>query len=309
MPTQHEPRASHFSDRLLAAIERKGSPVCVGIDPVLERLPETLRQRVDGPDAALAAIAEYGSILLDAVADHVPAVKFQSACFERYRHDGVEVLHSLMKEASDLGLVVVLDAKRGDVSITAEHYAAGIFEPWVDEEDLHPALRAVPDAVTINAYLGEDSMAPFCRDGHGAFALVRTSNPGGDEIQTATLCDGGTVAERVARMVDRVGGACVGESGWSDLGAVVGATKRAEIARLRELMPRAIFLVPGYGAQGAGAEDVRACFDARGQGAIVTASRSVIYAFEKSGGKDWAGAVAAVARSFADEVAAVATGG
>ncbi len=295
----------HFSDRLLNAIGRKGSPACVGIDPVHERLPAELRRRIDGPRSALAAINEYCSALLDAVADAVPAVKFQSACFERYRDEGVETLYSLIADATDLGLIVILDAKRGDIGISAEHYAAGMFEPWIDRDELAPRL-AVPDAVTINGYLGADGIEPFCRDGRGAFVLVRTSNPGGDSIQQARLEGGETVAEHVARIVDGLSRAHVGTLGYSDLGAVVGATKRSEIASLRARMPRCIFLVPGYGAQGGAAEDVRACFNPDGRGALITASRSVIFAYEEDSERPWAEAVADAAHRFAQEISDVA---
>lgn len=294
----------HFSDRLLNAIGRKGSPVCVGIDPVYERLPVDLRQRIEGPRTALAAINEYCSAVLDAVADAVPAVKFQSACFERFRDEGVETLYSLIADANDLGLVVILDAKRGDIGFSADHYAAGIFEPWVDRDELAPR-HATPDAVTINCYLGQDGIEPFCRDGRGAFVLVRTSNPGGDAIQLARLEGGQSVAEHVAGIVDQISRQHMGTLGYSDLGAVVGATKRDEIASLRLLMPHCIFLVPGYGAQGGGADDVKACFNKDGRGAIITASRSVIFAYEKDADRPWADAVAEAAHRFAQEVAEV----
>lgn len=295
----------HFSDRLLNAIGRKGSPACVGIDPVHERLPAELRRRVDGPRSALAAISEYCSIVLDAVADAVPSVKFQSACFERYRDEGVETLYSLIADAADLGLMVILDAKRGDIGLSAEHYAAGVFEPWIDRDELAPRL-AVPDAVTINGYLGADGIEPFCAGGRGAFVLVRTSNPGGDAIQQARLEGGQTVAEHVARVIDGLSREHMGDLGYSDLGAVVGATKRSEIASLRALMPRCIFLVPGYGAQGGSAEDVRACFNPDGRGAIITASRSVIFAYERDTEGPWADAIAEAAQRFAQEVGEVA---
>ena len=294
----------HFSDRLLNAIGRKGSPVCVGIDPVHERLPAELRQRIDNPRSALSAISEYCSAVLDAVADAVPAVKFQSACFERFRDEGVETLYSLIADANDLGLVVILDAKRGDIGVSADHYAAGLFEPWTDSEELAPR-NATPDAVTINGYLGRDGIEPFCGGGRGAFVLVRTSNPGGDAVQQARLESGITVAEHVAGIVDQISRERMGTLGYSDLGAVVGATKRAEIASLRALMPHCIFLVPGYGAQGGGADDVKACFNKDGRGAIITASRSVIFAYEKDADRPWADAVAEAAHRFAQEVADV----
>ncbi|MFG0329330.1 MAG: orotidine-5'-phosphate decarboxylase [Phycisphaerales bacterium] len=296
---------ARFSDRLLTAIDRKGgAPVCVGLDPVYERLPDALKRDTGEPGDEVTAIFQFGVEVIDAVADSVPAIKIQSACFERYREDGVETLYSLVQEAIDRELVVILDAKRGDIGISAEHYAAATFDPPRPPSDIvTPHDR--PDAITINAYLGADGITPFLRDGHGAFALVRTSNPGGDELQTARLESGDTVAEHLARIIDRLGADHLGEMGYSDLGAVVGATKTDEIARLRELMPRAIFLVPGYGAQGAGADDVRACFRPDGRGAIVTASRSVIFAYEDDASDDWIESIGVAARRFADEVGAI----
>lgn len=282
----------HAADRLLDAITRVGAPVCVGLDPVLDRLPQALRPR--GSAGAAAAIGSFCLGVLDAVAPHVPCVKLQSACFERYGPAGVETLGRLVGEAKQRGLQVILDAKRGDIGISAEHYAAALF-------DAGPQ----PDWVTVNSYIGDDGIRPFLRPGAGAFALVRTSNPGGDAVQAARLAEGGTVAERVASLVAGLGAEFVGRSGYSALGAVVGATKASEAAVLRALMPQQILLVPGFGAQGAGTEDVRPCFAEDGRGAVVTASRSVIYAFEP-GDTAWATAVAGAAEALAEQVAGVA---
>jgi orotidine-5'-phosphate decarboxylase len=191
---------------------------------------------------------------------------------------------------------VILDAKRGDIGLSARHYAAAAFAPC------HGA--PAPQWITINGYLGADGMRPFLASGHGAFALVRTSNPGGTVLQAQRLADGRTVAECLAGIVAELGREHLGASGYSTLGAVVGATQRAELEGLRRVMPQQIFLVPGYGAQGGTAEDVAACFHDRGRGAIVTASRSVIYAEAPDG--DWPRAVRDAARRLADEVGAVA---
>lgn len=311
MPTLHATErcdVDHFADRLLCAIDTKAAPVCVGIDPVHERLPPDLAQRVDGPDTALSAIAEFCSIVIDAVADAVPAVKFQSACFERYRQDGVEVLFSLMGEAHDRGLITILDAKRGDIGISAQHYAASAFEPWLSPDDLEP-MAGVADAITVNGYLGADGIEPFCLANRGVFVLVRTSNPGGDALQTLRLEHGRTVAEHMGAMVDEIGREHMGTMGYSSVGAVVGATKSGEMAGLRAVMPHAIFLVPGYGAQGGTAQDVRAALNRDGRGALVTASRSVLYAFENADQDQWADAIADAARSMAREIGAIAGSG
>jgi orotidine-5'-phosphate decarboxylase len=286
----------HAADRLLAAIERVGSPVCVGIDPVLDRLPAALRAADCHPDACVAAIRSFSLGVLDAVAPHAACVKFQSACFERYGAPGVDALQSVIEAARERDLQVVLDAKRGDISLSAQHYAHAAFgEP------------GTADWLTINSYFGDDGIRPFLQPGHGLFALVRTSNPGGDRVQAARLQDGRTVAELVAALVAEVGAGVVGDGGYSAVGAVVAATKPDETAALRALMPQQIFLVPGFGAQGGDAESVRSCFAADGRGAIVTASRSVIYAFS-NGQSDWMGAVGDAAALFAEQVAGIGPG-
>jgi orotidine-5'-phosphate decarboxylase len=272
----------------------------VGIDPVYDRLPAALRS--DGATAdvegAVAAISSFVRGVLDAVTPHVACVKFQSACFERYRWRGVQACERLINEAKSMGLMVILDAKRGDIGISAQHYAAGCL--------------AEADALTVHSYLGADSIEPFMKvaaeDGKGLFALVRTSNPGGDAIQTLPLDDGGTVATAVATIIAELGSdrRYLGDSGYSLLGAVVGATKVDEMARLRSLMPQQIFLVPGFGAQGGSARDVKACFNADGRGALITASRSVLYAYEEApDSANWQSAVRAAAADMQRQIQAI----
>ena len=296
----------HPADRLCAAIARAGSPVCVGIDPVLERLPASLQPAGRDFRAAAQAIESFSLGVMDAVMPHAACVKLQSACFERFGPRGVEALRRVIDEAGHRGLQVILDAKRGDIGLTAEHYAGAIFGDVPGEN-----TAGTPDWVTINSYFGEDGIRPFLRPGCGAFALVRTSNPGGDAVQGARLADGRSVAELVAGMIARIGDSylgvmgVMGADGYSALGAVVAATRPDETAALREIMPRQILLVPGFGAQGGDAETVRCCFAADGRGAIVSASRSVIYAFDP-GEPHWHRAVADAAAEFARQVAAVA---
>jgi orotidine-5'-phosphate decarboxylase len=305
--------AEHFADRFLQQAQAKGAPVCVGIDPVLGKLPRSIQPlRADGTliedDAALAlnAIRTWAVGLLDAVAPHVPCVKFQSACFERYHAAGVSLLEELTAHALGLGLLVINDAKRGDIGISAEHYAAGCLadSPFKDN---HKAKG--PDALTANAYLGFDSLEPLIKlsasQGKGLFALVRTSNPGGDALQSLLLADGRSVSDAVADIVANAGSKHVGASGYSLLGAVVGATKPQDAARLRSRMPQQLFLVPGFGAQGGTADDVKPCFKPDGTGAIITASRSVIYAYEKPATDDWKSAIANAARDLNRQIKAV----
>jgi orotidine-5'-phosphate decarboxylase len=277
--------STHPADRLLEAVSRTGAPVCVGLDPVLERLPAGLSS--DGSKAD--AIRHFSLGVLDAIESSIACIKVQSACFERYGWPGMSALHDVVAAARDKRMVVILDAKRGDIGVTAEHYAAASAEVGADW-------------TTINGYLGSDGIAPFLGQGRGAFVLVRTSNPSGDALQTLALKDGRSVAEAVADLVAAVGAKHVGPAGFSAVGAVVGATKSAEAAALRARMPQQLFLVPGFGAQGAGIDDVLQCFRSDGSGAIVTASRSVIYPTARIG--DWKTSIARAAAAFRDEIQA-----
>jgi orotidine-5'-phosphate decarboxylase len=282
----------HFADRLLDACKTKGAPVCVGLDPVVERLPDA----IDKSDP-VAAIREFCFGVIDAVADVVPAVKPQSACFERYSAPGVAVYHESVQRAKDAGLIVVGDAKRGDIGTSSAHYAAGLLaEP-------HGC-----DTLTVNGYLGGDGLEPFQevaeKEGKGLFVLVRTSNPGGDAIQFLELKDGRTISEAVGDIVADLGSTCVGDSGYSNVGMVVGATKPEDAAKLRERYPQQLFLVPGFGAQGGGAEDVKACFKPDGTGALITASRSVIYAF-RGVEADWNQAVSDASARLRDDICSI----
>ena len=300
----------HFADRLVTQCREKGTPICVGLDPVYERLPRSLRAQIDATSATslTSALESFCEKLLDVLAPHVACVKVQIACFERYRWPGVQAYFRVVAHAQRLGLIVIGDAKRGDIGISAAHYAAGnLADPIC--HDLGDARG--PDALTINTYLGTDSIEPFLQvaagEGKGLFALVRTSNPGGDSLQSLPLADGGTVAERVASMVEQLGKAHVGQMGYSLLGAVVGATKADDAVRLRQLMPQQIFLVPGFGAQGASVQDVKACFMPDGSGAIISASRSIIYAYDDVETQDWIAAVEDAALRMKEQLANVVT--
>ena len=293
VPSATHPQASfHAADHLVARVAKVDAATCVGLDPVLDRLPAPLRPADASDDAACASAIEAFSVgVIDAVEESCAAVKIQAACYERYGASGDAAMARVLAHARASGLAVVYDAKRGDIGISAEHYA-------------HGARAFGAHWTTINAYLGADGIVPFLAGGQGAFALVRTSNPSGDALQTLPLADGRTIAEAVADLVSKLGEATVGASGFSSLGAVVGATKRAEIASLRARMPRTIFLVPGYGAQGGTADDVRAAFTRGNQGALITASRSVIYPSAPAS-DDWRDAIRAAATQFAREIRAI----
>jgi len=279
---------TNFADRLVEAITQKQAPVCVGIDPVYARLPAEITEHRDMNDerdsqAALDAVLEFSRRIIRTVAPLVPAVKLNSAFFERYYWEGVEAYFELVQEASDAGLFVIGDCKRGDIGSTAQLYAQAVLSD-PDFEDLEDLVG--PDAVTVSAYLGLDGLQPFIdvarEEQKGLFALVKTSNPSADVIQNARLETGLTVAEHVAQQVADWAGqeGLVGESGYSCLGAVVATREPNQAARFRELMPHSLFLVPGYGAQGGTAADFAPYFKSDGTGAIITASRSIIYAYE-----------------------------
>ncbi len=284
------PQDQHFADRLAGAIDDAGTPLCVGIDPTPERLPAALTALTTDPAELMAAFC-IG--VVDSVAGIAPAVKPQSACFERLGSMGVGVLEHTIARARQRGLIVVLDAKRGDIGSTARHYAAG-------------ACVIGADAVTLNPYMGRSAIEPFLEAGLGAFALARTSNPDSDEIQSARLANGASVGEHVASVIADLGAGHIGARGLSDLGAVVGATKSSDGARLRAIMPDQFFLVPGVGAQGGTVDDVRALLrpgaSTPGElGVLVNASRSVIYAPTEQG-ETWTDAISRAARSLGDEL-------
>jgi len=277
--------SENFADRLLDAIDRTGAPVCVGIDPIFDLLPDAVagdaRDR-GNPDreASIDAIFAFTTGVLRIVAPHVPCVKFQSAYFEKYLWEGVEAYYSLIAEAAELGLLVIGDVKRGDIGTTASAYAAG----HLADADLHEADDVViPHAITVNPFLGLDTLEPFVKTAvefnKGLFALVRTSNPGSGELQDAKMADGRTFSEMLADKLAAVAAnpTLMGSRGYSSLGAVVGATQPQTMQSLRQRLPHSIFLLPGYGAQGATAEMTRAAFK-DGRGALVSASRSILFA-------------------------------
>lgn len=290
MSTEPSPDGSELaSDALAGAIRAAGSPVCVGLDPVLENIPA----QVSGA-SAWDRIEAFSLGVIESVRGIAPALKFQSACYERYGWEGFRVLERSMQRARALGFVVVLDAKRGDIGISASHYAAA-------------ARHQGAHFVTVNGYLGVSGIEPFLNEGLGAFVLVRTSNPDSGAFQSVRTAGGATVAELMASAVNKLGNTRRGISGLSEVGAVVGATQSLEAAALRRLMPDQIFLIPGFGAQGGTAEDVRAMLrpdkPPHEAGVLVTASRSVLY--PKSQATDWRAAVRDAAGALAKQVQAV----
>ncbi len=302
-----------FADRLLHEIAEKGSPICVGIDPILDMLPDDVagaqeRRDANDAEAAVDAIFEFTIEVLQVIAPHVPCVKFQSAYFEKYLWEGVEAYYSLIHEAKALGLLVIGDVKRGDIGATSAAYASAHLAD--SAYSLHDA--DAPDAITVNPMLGLDTLEPFTKvareEGKGLFVLVRTSNPGSALFQDAKLADGRTWSEMLADSLAPVAGGegLVGSSGYSSIGAVVGATQPQTMQSLRKRLPQSIFLLPGYGTQGATADMTRAAFDDNGQGAIVSASRSILYAHRdaKHGGAgDWRKAVESATLAMKEDLA------
>lgn len=276
-------------DRLIEKIIEKKNPTVVGLDPNLEQMPPALVAKhieQHGPTlrAAAEAIYEFNTGLIDAVCEIVPAVKPQSAYYEMYGPEGVAVLARTMQYAREKGLYVIADVKRNDIGSTAAAYAkAYLGEISIGGQSFAPFGA---DSITVNGYLGSDGIKPFidlCRSADKSlFVLVKTSNPSSSELQDL-VTDGKTIYRRMAEAMAKLGEDTVGAHGYSAVGFVVGATHPRELCELRAACPESFFLVPGYGAQGATAEDLAGAFDGNGLGAIVNSSRGIIYAWKKSG--------------------------
>ena len=280
-----------FGDRLAHAVERSQSQVLLGLDPDPARLLPDALGSVEGgdlhtaADQAAAAVRAHCIALVDAVAPACVGVKLQLACFERLGAPGWAALAEVAGHARAAGLLVLADAKRGDVPHTASAYAQALLAttetPWGPVEGLGA------DAVTVNPLLGRDSLEPIVTAargrGAGVFVLVRTSNPGAAELQDDVTAGGQPLRERLAAIVAGLGRDAVGDAGLSDVGAVVAATQPALMEDLRARMPHAVFLLPGIGAQGGRAEDAAPAFAGRRAAALVTASRSIAEAALKAG--------------------------
>lgn len=260
-----------YTTRLHSAVLKKQSPLCVGLDPRWDSLPHSIRQRYSSSSAGKAqCYEEFCSRVIDLVAPYTAVVKPQSAFFEALGSAGYQALEQVMAKARSTGLLVILDAKRGDIASTASAYAEAVF--------VH--LKA--DALTINPYLGQDAVEPFITEakkhGAGLYVLVRTSNAGAGLFQDV-MTSNGMVHEVVARAVNQWTSEQL-HDGWGDVGAVVGATSPQELAKLRQMMPQVPFLVPGYGAQGGTAQDCQAAFAKGGLGAVVNSSRGILFPYK-----------------------------
>jgi orotidine-5'-phosphate decarboxylase len=281
----------HIADRLATLVAERESQIVLGLDPDPRHLWPTDTDPGAGTPAARAAAAvlTHCRAVIDAVADAVIAIKPQIACFERLGAPGWDALAATVDHARTRGLFVLADGKRGDIDVTATAYAQGFLgaTPGSDGDAASiPGLGA--DALTVNPYMGLDTLRSFAavgREHHaGLFVLVRTSNPGAADLEDEQLARGGTVWERVAELVAQLGAEHrAPHSGLSDIGAVLGATRPEHLARARELLPHAIFLLPGVGAQGGRVEDLAPAFAPGRAGGLVTASRSIVRAFEQDG--------------------------
>lgn len=291
------------------------NPTVAGLDPKPEYVPphilrECYEKYGETLEGAAEAIYRFNCGLIDALCGIVPAVKPQSAYYERLGWQGMEVMERTIQYAKNRGLFVIADIKRGDIGSTAEAYSDG----WLGKTQVggrsYPIFNA--DCVTLSGYMGADSVGPFletCKaEDKCVFLLVKTSNPGSGELQNVKLGDG-LVYELVGDLVEKWGAGTEGNYGFSRAGAVTGATYPAEMRDLRGRMPHTFFLVPGYGAQGGTAEDVQYAFDEKGRGAIVNASRSIMCAWKKTGkdGTDYQEAAAAAAIAMRDDIARFVT--
>ena len=293
-----------MTDTLIEKIHSVSNPTAVGLDTSFDYLPETMRKHCSTLYDAARAIVEFNAELIERLYKLVPAVKVQVAYYESYGVDGMQAFSDTLKLARGKGLVVIADVKRNDIGSTAAAYArAYLTGTEVNGRKVTPFES---DYITVNGYLGADGVKPFADNGgKGIFVLVKTSNPSSGQLQDRTFDDGKTLYETVGALVEAWGEPTRGKYGYSDVGAVVGATHPAEAERLRGQMPHTMFLVPGYGAQGGTADGLSVCFDSRGRGAVVNNSRGILCAYktDKYKGMSFAAAAEAAAVDMREDIA------
>ena len=257
-------------DRLCERIKETGNPTVVGLDTAASYLPRRA-ELSDDFESLASAVTDFNRAIIERIRKIVPAVKVQIAYYEAMGVAGMRAFADTCEAARDAGMIVIVDAKRNDIGATAGQYAEAFF-----------GKAFYCDMLTVNGYLGTDGIAPFlAKKDKGIFVLVKTSNPSGGELQDMKLENGLTVYERMAQLTDEWGRDSIGKSGYSDVGAVVGATYPKQAAALRAMLPHTFFLVPGYGAQGGGADGAVAGFDEKGGGGIVNSSRGIICAYKQ----------------------------
>lgn len=293
-----------FADRLIEGVRSKNTPLCVGLDPFPDKIPALFGNAAEDTSTVL----KFGTAIIDIAREHACVLKPQLGLFEQFGEMGYAVARMLCSYAQQEGMLVLLDAKRGDIGTTAEGYSRATI-------GAAPGFNA--DAVTVNPYMGKDTLEPFITraqaDGRGVVVLVRTSNPGAGDFQDLQV-GGAPVWQRVAEMLSPECARLRGASGWSGLMAVAGATYPEEARKLREAMPEALFLVPGYGAQGASAEDAVAGFVQAGgrmrEGGVVSSSRAVLYPPAAQAAKtiaEWRAAIGDAMAAAAGELRAACT--
>ena len=269
-------------DKLIEKIVNLQNPTCVGLDTSFGYLPDEMKKGVTTFESAAEAIAEFNMNIIDKVCDIVPSVKVQIAYYEAYGHAGLQAFEYTVNYAKGRGLVVIADCKRNDIGSTAGCYSTA----YLGKTDLNgKQLRAfAADMLTVNGYLGYDGIKPFVDDikkyDKSIFVLVKTSNPSSGELQNLKLENGKYIYEQMGELVSGWGKDSVGKYGYSEVGAVVGATHPEEAEKLRKQLPNTFFLIPGYGAQGGSAQMLKVCFDKKGLGGVVNSSRGIICAYK-----------------------------
>lgn len=278
--------------KLIAKIKETKAPICVGLDPMLDFIPaHILEQAYDEYGQTMKGAAEaiwnFNKAIIDATYDLIPSVKPQIAMYEQFGIEGLTIYERTVRYCKEKGLIVIGDAKRGDIGSTSAAYATGHIGKIKIGNNEFSGFDT--DMLTVNPYLGTDGIKPFidvCNtEDKGLFILVKTSNPSSGEFQDR-LIDGSPLYEHVAKKVVEWGLTSM-DGEYSNIGAVVGATYPKMSKELRKIMPNTYFLVPGYGAQGGSAKDLKDCFNSDGLGAIVNSSRGIIAAYKLDKYKDF----------------------
>ena len=276
-------------DVLIEKIIETKNPTVIGVDTRYDMVPNCVKCKYSTDIKGMCdAMLEYSKVLIDNTYDIVPSVKLQSAYFEMYGIEGIKVLKQMIDYCKEKGMIVMVDAKRGDIGSTSKGYS----NAYLGKNDIDGKKEGIfnADFLTVNPYMGTDCVMPFIEDckeyDKGIFVLVKTSNKSSGEIQDLVTTDGDTIYQRVGKLVSKWGEDLIGEHGYSSVAAVVGATYPAQLQELREIMPHTFFLIPGYGAQGGKAEDIALAFDRNGLGGIVNATRSLMCAYKSDKWKD-----------------------
>lgn len=276
-------------DILIDKIKKMNNPTVLGLDPRYDMVPECIKSKYKKDfNGTMEAILEFDKRLIDSICDIIPAVKINTAFYEMFGFKGMQVFEEICKYAKEKDMIVIADAKRGDIGTTAQAYSnAFLGETPIANNETY--IMGNIDFVTVNPYLGIDGVRPFIEDckkyNKGIFVLVKTSNPSSGELQDLKLEDGKTIYAKVAELVNSWGEELIGEYGYSSISSVVGATYREQLEELRKIMPHSYFLIPGYGAQGGKAEDIALGFK-NGIGGIVNSSRGLMCAYKSDRWKE-----------------------